>query len=47
MIVMEKVLVKINLVFDMFMCYFDGLFCWNMVMNVVDLVDYVIVEIYY
>lgn len=44
MIITEKAPAKINLALDTPMRYFDGLPQWNMVMNSVDLADYVTVE---
>lgn len=46
MIVTEKAPAKINLALDTPMRYLDGLPRWNMVMNAVDLADYVTVEIH-
>lgn len=47
MIVTEKAPAKINLALDTPMRYLDGLPRWNMVMNAVDLADYVTVEIHH
>ena len=44
LIITEKAPAKINLALDTPMRYIDGLPRWNMVMNSIDLADYVIIE---
>ena len=44
LIITEKAPAKINLALDTPMRYIDGLPRWNMVMNSIDLADYVTIE---